>query len=1298
MRTLLIRRFGALAGALLLVVAGLPAGVAPAAAAAPTELFFSEYIEGSSNNKALEIYNGTGAAVDLVAGGYNVQMFFNGNPVATLTINLTGAVASGDVFVLAQSSANATILAQADQTNGAGWFNGDDAVVLRKGTTVLDAIGQIGLDPGTEWGAGLTSTADNTLRRKASIGAGDTNGGDAFDPSVEWDGYAIDTVDGLGAHTYVEPVVDTAPEVTATYPANGATDFPVGANLTVTFSEPVNVTASWFTLSCSVSGAVAAAVSGGPTTFTLDPGVVLVDGESCTLTVLASQVTDQDANDPPDNMALDYVVGFTAFDVCEAPFTPIYTIQGSGPSTPIPGIVTTQGVVVGDFEGSAAASGFYLQDPTGDGDAATSDGIFVYTGSANLVSAGDGVRVTGYARERFNQTTLNGSNSNSAAVPAANIVACGTGSVAATDVAMPFADANYPERYEGMLVRFPQSLAIAEYFNYDRFGEIVLALPLDGETRPFTGTAIDEPGAPANARTLANSLRRITLDDANSAQNPAVLRHPNGAAFSLANRFRGGDTVTNTIGVLGYDFSLYRIFPTGPADYTAANPRPAAPAPVGGTIRAAAMNTLNYFITADYPTGNPLDNKCGPLNNVECRGWDSDQVDEFTRQRAKLLAAIFGLDADIVGLNELENSTGVEPLADIVAGLNAALGAGTYAYINTDVIGTDAIKVGLIYRPAVVTPVGAYQILDSSDDPRFLDTKNRPVLAQTFQENATGARFTVAVNHLKSKGSDCNDVGDPDLGDGQGNCNGTRTLAAQALVDWLATDPTGSADPDFLIMGDLNSYAQEDPIDAVKVGPDDTAGTADDYTDLVNQYLGTYAYSYVFDGQAGYLDHALASASISSRVTGAAEWHINADEPDVLDYDTSFKPPAQDALYEPNAYRSSDHDPVIVGLDLGIPTTTELAVAPSTQQYSDTVTLTATITPSAASGSVQFQKSIDNGATFVDVGSPVSVAGGTATLADIQILDAAGTPVVFKALFDGTNDYLDSDDTAALTVIREDAAILYAASNPVAVQVSAPGSGVAPGPLALSISVRERTPDLAGTGSALPGDIGLAGLAVQLVPLGPGGPITLTCVAEIVAGSGYAAVKPYTCTSPGAIPLGTYEVAVNVTGDYYAGTYGDAFTVYDPSLGFATGGGSFVLDGDRVTFGFTTKYNKKATNVQGSVIAVRHHEDGTTSRLKSNALGGMAILDAAGCGIATFSGKATYTTWDPAANGGLGAYVTIGSNTFTVRADDCNNPGTGTDKIWISGPGAFAMPSPANANLALLTGGNIAVPHTLGRK
>ena len=606
-------------------------------------------------------------------------------------------------------------------------------------------------------------------------------------------------------------------------------------------------------------------------------------------------------------------------DPCTLPFTPIYTIQGSGPSAAITGTVTTEGVVVGDFEGTGAASGFYLQDATGDADPATSDGIFVFTGNSNLVSLGQAVRVTGFARERSNQTAINGSNSNTAPVPAANIVDCGVGTVSPVDVTMPFATATSPEAYEGMSVRFPQSLVIAEYFNYGRFGEIVLALPLAGEDRPYTPTSIDEPGAPALARAQANALSRITLDDANSVQNPPGLRHPNGLPFSLTNSFRGGDTVLNAVGVLAYNFSLYRIVPTGPAEYTAVNPRTTAPHDPGGAVRTAALNTLNFFITPDY-AGGALDNKCGPSQSMECRGHDADQPDELGRQRTKLIQAIAGLDADVIGLNELENTLGVDPLGDpsgLVTGLNAQLGAGTYAYIDTGVIGTDAIRVGIIYRPAKVTPVGGFALLTSAVDPRFIDTRSRPALAQTFADNVTGERVTVAVNHLKSKGSGCADIGDPDAGDGQGNCNLTRRAAAEALVDWLASDPTGSGDDDFLILGDLNSYAMEDPIDAVRAGADDTAGTDDDFTNLINLYQGTYAYSYTFDGQAGYLDYAMSSADLTPQVTGAADWHINSDEPTVLDYDTSFKPPAQDALFEPNAYRSSDHDPVVVGLDLG---------------------------------------------------------------------------------------------------------------------------------------------------------------------------------------------------------------------------------------------------------------------------------------------------------------------------------------------------------------------------------------------
>lgn len=165
-----------------------------------TDLFFSEYIEGSSFNKAVEIYNGTGAAVDL--SQYTLELYSNGNSSPNSTTTLSGTLADGDVYVAAHASADAAILAVADMTNsGVINFNGDDAFALRKAGALIDVIGQIGTDPGSEWGSGATSTKDNTIRRQESICGGDTNGSDAFDPATEWNGYAQDTFDGLGSHT-----------------------------------------------------------------------------------------------------------------------------------------------------------------------------------------------------------------------------------------------------------------------------------------------------------------------------------------------------------------------------------------------------------------------------------------------------------------------------------------------------------------------------------------------------------------------------------------------------------------------------------------------------------------------------------------------------------------------------------------------------------------------------------------------------------------------------------------------------------------------------------------------------------------------------------------------------------------------------------------------------------------------------------------------------------------------------------------------------------------------------------------
>lgn len=582
---------------------------------------------------------------------------------------------------------------------------------------------------------------------------------------------------------------------------------------------------------------------------------------------------------------------------CETPnvATPIYTIQGSGTASALDGTaVIIDGVVVGDFQENDGdhtdLDGFFVQDLTGDGDASTSDGIFVFAPGAIDVVPGDLVRVSGVVDEFFDMTEITSVDA---------LFVCGTGSVAPTPVTI----GTDLEPYEGMLITLDQTVYISEFFNFDRFGEIVLT-----PDRQYQPTAIYEPGSPEQAALVAaNAANRITLDDGRTSQNPDPAIHPNGMEFTLDNIFRGGDSLDNVTGVINYSFGQYRIQPTQGAVYTSLNPRTAAPDPVGGSLQVASFNVLNYFNGDGMGGGFPAP-----------RG--ADDLEEFNRQRDKIIAAITAIDADVVGLMEIENDGYDEfsAIADLVNGLNDATAPGTYAFIDpgVPVIGIDEIAVGLIYKTATVTPYGSSALLDSSVDARFNDSLNRPALAQSFVENATNGIFTVVVNHLKSKGSSCADFGDPDLGDGAGNCNITRLMAAEAMVDWLATDPTGSGDSDVLIIGDLNSYDKEDPIDAILAGSDDTLGTSDDYTDMLYAFGGELAYSYVFDGQVGYLDYALANSSLAAQVTGTTAWHINADEADILDYDTSFKQDAQDALYEPNAYRASDHDPVIVGLNL----------------------------------------------------------------------------------------------------------------------------------------------------------------------------------------------------------------------------------------------------------------------------------------------------------------------------------------------------------------------------------------------
>ncbi len=949
---------GGTIGAFALVGAGLTVPVQSAAAEVSTDLIISEYVEGSSTNKAVELFNGTDSDIDL--SDYTLEVYFNGNSSVGLSQALEGTVAPGATFVFA----DAILGARAQQTTTTNLWNGDDAIVLRGPSGIVDSFGQVGVDPGTAWTGGGVGAQNQTLRRLGAVCSGDTDPTDAFDPSAQWAGFDQDTFDGLGFHSNdcaagVAPTtarineysVDTAGDDVEYLEVFGRPDtdysdldlLVVDGNLdspdvgSVAYSTTVGssdadgfwlqevpsetlddtsvsilLVSGWdgeVVLDQDADGEIDAGLE-----LQVDDAVAVSDGDAGDLSYGGTTLEPGfDGNDLavggasriPDGADTDSVADWVRNDfdlagipgntgslvsgealntpgtsnsvtlpqVCGDPATAVGAVQGSGETSPMVGEqINVEGVVVGDFQ-DGGFDGFFLQDTDGgDDDPQTSDGIFIYAPDAapDSVERADRVRVEGTVGEFGGMTQISD--------PSIDVCAQDVELPAATEVTLPVTEAQY-ESLEGMYATFPESLSILEYFDYARYGEISL-----GTDRQFQPTAVFEPGSAEAVELLAsNEAERITLDDGRSIQNPDPARHPNGADFGLDNIFRGGDLVTGARGVIDHRFDLWRLQPTEAAEFTVSNPRPEVPT-VGGTTTIASFNVLNYFTT------------------LGSRG--ADDAEEFDRQEAKIVAALAELDADVFGLIEIENNgTAVDTL---VAALNDEVGAETYVALDTGRIGTDEITTALIYKQEEVRPDGDFATLDETVDPRFLDSKNRPALAQTFRDN-DGGGITVVVNHLKSKGSSCDDVDDPTDPDGQGNCNGVRTAAALALADWAGADPTGTGEEDTLVIGDLNSYDKEDPIAAL---------TQRDFTDLLLAEQGERAYSYVFDGQLGYLDYALTNESATDQVTGADVWHINSDEASLLDYDTSFKQDAQDAIYAPDPYRSSDHDPVLVGVDL----------------------------------------------------------------------------------------------------------------------------------------------------------------------------------------------------------------------------------------------------------------------------------------------------------------------------------------------------------------------------------------------
>ncbi|GAA5000073.1 ExeM/NucH family extracellular endonuclease [Acinetobacter puyangensis] len=579
---------------------------------------------------------------------------------------------------------------------------------------------------------------------------------------------------------------------------------------------------------------------------------------------------------------------------CTSTYTSISDVRKGSENTKY----NVRGIITADYRYANGHDGFFLQTPDTTAKSGVSNGIFVYVPTITDAKVGDDVILNGTLGSYNNQLQIK---------DVSKVRTCNTSLSALVkpkSLTLPLSSLSLLEQYQGELIEFKptQTLTISENYNYGRYGALSLT-----PSRLFIPTQL-YPAGSSEAKTLAelNERSEINLDDGYGKQNINPLWPLN---FSSANTLRAGAQLNvNVKGVLSrmaYGYAIQPILTESTVEVVAdSNKRPSIVAKDSKQIRVAAFNVLNYDNGAEQ--GFPTE-----------RGATTEA--EFKRQHAKIVAALKDIDADVYGLMEIANNGYDKDSA--LAYLTNALGA-DWQYVtpkSADKLGGDAIAVAIIYNSKRVKPVNDPVTFD------FADNKTRTTIAQSFQPISGGKTFTVVPQHLKSKSCSGATDTEADQNDGQSCWNPTRKTSVEKLIQWLAKNPTGVTKSNTLILGDMNSYAKEEPILLLQ-----QAGFKTLLTDE-NIGEGKAGYSYVFGvasnstghGGAGSLDHALADADLYPLVKKTFAWHINADEPTVLDYNEEYKTDEQKALfYAEDAYRSSDHDPVIVDLDLNEASTT----------------------------------------------------------------------------------------------------------------------------------------------------------------------------------------------------------------------------------------------------------------------------------------------------------------------------------------------------------------------------------------
>lgn len=579
--------------------------------------------------------------------------------------------------------------------------------------------------------------------------------------------------------------------------------------------------------------------------------------------------------------------------------TPIHMIQGKSLHAQ-KGEYKIEAVVTGVYP-KMSPPGFFIQEEDADADISRQSSEALYVVTDSMPDIGDKIWLSADVVEHDSFPSYR----QCVALPKSILIKSkGNPLPKATLIKLPVDSLSVWEQYEGMLLQFEDTLLVSDNEFLGRFGELTLSAgslvyqptqivdPNDAIASGTSASGASNVGA-INQYLSNRQLHSIVLDDGQSGSLTSI------PFINKENTVRVGSRIASLSGILAYAFDAYRLFPQRLSDVKIEHaPRPLTPSwGDAAELKIASFNVLNYFngdgLGAGFPTS---------------RGASS--LAEFVRQRDKIIKAIVTLNADILGLIEIEND-GTQfgsAIQNLVDGINAYKGAGAYAFVLDGDLkqenNIDEIKCAIIYKTAVVDTLGSAIL---SADTIF----DRPPLAQHFRVKSSDSVFCFLINHFKSKSCTESRGRDRDQNDGQSCFNDKRKKQADALLRFIKDSLGAVYKTDKVIsLGDYNAYFEEDPLDTIR---------SSGYVVLGDPY----SYSYLYKGQLGALDNAIVSASLLPFVQHYAKWNINSVEPPFLGYEDDVLDTLGDEtnfwsyLYADDVFRCSDHDPVLVSLALG---------------------------------------------------------------------------------------------------------------------------------------------------------------------------------------------------------------------------------------------------------------------------------------------------------------------------------------------------------------------------------------------